>query len=267
MTHPAKALIEELVAGLPGVTEGPWRLGAPNLVDFGEPPTAPYIDLHPGAAATSWIKGYAAYGVSRSDDGSTAANAAHIARCSPPTIRTIAEGYAALEAEVERLTKERDEARKGNYIPGEFGCPKCGFCLSQFSLRASDGAVSDRDQPGEKCPNDGSPLWRVTWKERSGEHYERAMEEMRARKAAEAALAKSREEGERLREALRRIERWSGEFPETGQFWPNVDGTISDRPMSYGACYGSNGERDYMRSVARRALSLAAGNATGGENG
>jgi Lar family restriction alleviation protein len=53
----------------------------------------------------------------------------------------------------------------------------------------------------------------------------------------------------RLREALEKIERWFGEFPDTGQQWP--DGT----PVSYGAAFGSNGERDYMRGIARAALS------------
>lgn len=52
----------------------------------------------------------------------------------------------------------------------------------------------------------------------------------------------------KLEAALRKIERWVGEFPETGQYWE------SGAPMSYGACYGSNGERDYMRGIARAAL-------------
>ena len=50
--------------------------------------------------------------------------------------------------------------------------------------------------------------------------------------------------------ALRRIQTWFGMFPATGQFW---DKDRKD-PMSYAACYGSNGERDYMREVAREAL-------------
>ena len=59
----------------------------------------------------------------------------------------------------------------------------------------------------------------------------------------------------KMREALEKIERWFGEFPETGRFWLSEDGTESDRPMSYGATWGSNGERDFMRAVARSALS------------
>lgn len=46
--------------------------------------------------------------------------------------------------------------------------------------------------------------------------------------------------------ALKQIERW--ELPTTSEKWP--DGS----PMSYGALYGSNGERDYIRSIARAAL-------------
>ena len=54
-----------------------------------------------------------------------------------------------------------------------------------------------------------------------------------------------------LRGALQRIERWGGEFPTTNYFWDSPKDT---RPMSYGACYGSTGERDYMRQVAKEAL-------------
>ena len=51
-----------------------------------------------------------------------------------------------------------------------------------------------------------------------------------------------------LREALIVIENW--QFPSTGQFWDKE----CTRPISYGACYGSKGERDYIRSVATKAL-------------
>lgn len=54
-------------------------------------------------------------------------------------------------------------------------------------------------------------------------------------------------------EALRRIEKWFDEFPPTGRFWDDE----KTRPMSYGAAYGSNGERDYMRGIASAALAAA----------
>ncbi len=51
-----------------------------------------------------------------------------------------------------------------------------------------------------------------------------------------------------MREALEKIARWFGEFPATGQKWP--DGS----ELSYAAAFGSNGERDFMREIARAAL-------------
>jgi len=67
-------------------------------------------------------------------------------------------------------------------------------------------------------------------------------------------LHELREQLATARAALERISRWHGEFPPTGKFWENTNGTISDRPMQYGACYGSNGERDFMRAIAGNAL-------------
>lgn len=54
----------------------------------------------------------------------------------------------------------------------------------------------------------------------------------------------------KLENALRRIAKWFGEFPATDRTWSPSDKT----PMSYGSCFGSNGERDYMREVASQAL-------------
>lgn len=56
-----------------------------------------------------------------------------------------------------------------------------------------------------------------------------------------------------MKSALGRIERWFDEFPPTGLFWDKA----GKEPMSYAAAYGSNGERDYMRGVARDGLTGA----------
>lgn len=53
-----------------------------------------------------------------------------------------------------------------------------------------------------------------------------------------------------LLKALEKIEKWFGEFPDTERFW---DKNKTD-PMSYSAAFGSNGERDFMRTIAREAL-------------
>ncbi|CAB4191416.1 hypothetical protein UFOVP1229_28 [uncultured Caudovirales phage] len=60
-----------------------------------------------------------------------------------------------------------------------------------------------------------------------------------------------RKQSQVMEAALKKISTWFGEFPDTGRTWE--DGT----PMSYVAAFGSNGERDYMRSVAQAALEEA----------
>lgn len=62
-----------------------------------------------------------------------------------------------------------------------------------------------------------------------------------------ASILWAAQEIKRKDRALATIVEW-GPFPETGLFHP--DGT----PQSYGWCYGSNGQRDYMRDIARAAL-------------
>lgn len=59
------------------------------------------------------------------------------------------------------------------FVPGSFRCAKCGFVLIQANLNAQDGTVIARDAPGDRCPNDGAPMWRVTWRERAEEAEER----------------------------------------------------------------------------------------------
>ena len=51
-----------------------------------------------------------------------------------------------------------------------------------------------------------------------------------------------------LVEALEQIKRWDG-FPSTNESWEG-----SGKPVSYSAAFGSNGERDFMRGVAKAAL-------------
>lgn len=56
------------------------------------------------------------------------------------------------------------------------------------------------------------------------------------------------EENAILRAALTVIAEWK--LPETNKFWDEE----KTRPMTYTSCYGSNGERDYMKNVALIAL-------------
>jgi len=53
---------------------------------------------------------------------------------------------------------------------------------------------------------------------------------------------------EKMRSALEQIEQWK--TPETGKFWD----AEKTQPTSYEVEYGSNGVRDYFRSLAKNAL-------------
>jgi len=65
------------------------------------------------------------------------------------------------------------------------------------------------------------------------------------------AFERTFEDNSRMRIALERIERWFGEFPEV----KDSNGKVT----SYAVAYGSNGERDFIRTIARKALSPAEG--------
>lgn len=61
------------------------------------------------------------------------------------------------------------------HVPGQWRCAKCRFQLTQKNLNAADGTVTARDEAGDHCPNDGSPLWRVTWKQEYASLYDMAV--------------------------------------------------------------------------------------------
>ncbi|MFG1247318.1 hypothetical protein [Xanthobacter flavus] len=102
---------------------------------------------------------------------------------------------AERDATIERLTKLV-------YVPGLWKCPKCKFSLVQANLNASDGTVTARDQPGDKCPNCASPLWRVTERDAGNEMVDRAEEYLVRATTAERERDEARAEVERLRPAL-----------------------------------------------------------------
>lgn len=54
-----------------------------------------------------------------------------------------------------------------------------------------------------------------------------------------------------LLQALQKIASW--DMPITGQFWDDE----KKEPMSYAAAYGSNGERDFIKSIAIKAITKA----------
>ena len=65
-------------------------------------------------------------------------------------------------------------------------------------------------------------------------------------------VEKQQKEIQKYRTALHKIAKWFGEFPDTSRFWDEE----KTKPMSYCACFGSNGERDFMRKIAAEALKI-----------
>lgn len=61
------------------------------------------------------------------------------------------------------MTTETDDLI---YIPGEWQCPVCCFMAHRRILYAQDGSVAvNRNETPETCPNDGTPLEKVTYKQ------------------------------------------------------------------------------------------------------
>lgn len=71
---------------------------------------------------------------------------------------------------------------------------------------------------------------------------------LEAAKKYQGELQAAEERMERMAKALRVIQQWR--LPPTGKFWDKEE----TQPMSYEACYGTNGSRDYMIAVAEEAL-------------
>lgn len=63
------------------------------------------------------------------------------------------------------------------HVPGLTKCDKCGFSLLSNNLHAETGQVSARDEPSV-CPNDGTPMRRVTEREAGNELIDRWDREM-----------------------------------------------------------------------------------------
>ncbi|MGX1096559.1 hypothetical protein [Amorphus sp. MBR-141] len=113
------------------------------------------------------------------------------------------------------------------YVPGVWQCPKCVFRLVQSNLNARDGTVTPRDNPGDKCPNCNSSLWRVSWKDEAKEAYQIAENQMTRALEAEAALAEARATIAAMGDRWR-----TDEKPKTGE-WITVRAECTYRWLPY----------------------------------
>lgn len=82
------------------------------------------------------------------------------------------------------------------FIPGCFRCEKCGFQLSKVCLNAATGEVGTREQErnSEPCPNDGTIMVHVTYRERVEEYHKRLGEEFERFEALQSRLEKTIEQ-------------------------------------------------------------------------
>ena len=68
------------------------------------------------------------------------------------------------ESDSKRVKELDEKATEGP--PGDWICQTCGFALHKRFLRSSDMAIGiDAREVQDICPNDGSSMRRVTWKE------------------------------------------------------------------------------------------------------
>jgi NTP pyrophosphatase (non-canonical NTP hydrolase) len=111
-------------------TPGPWKTGRlgdlkmTHVVDFGEPPKAPYMCVYEGKPDTANMRGSAPRGVCHSDDGSSDANAAYIAAVSPDVLLAL---LGCLEAPADRV---ESQATINEWITSTFGETGSNFSVA-----------------------------------------------------------------------------------------------------------------------------------------
>lgn len=118
------------------------------------------------------------------------------------------------------------------YVPGHLKCGRCNFRLVSSTLHVQNGVITARDT-ADICPNDGTPMQRVTWREDVEEAHERWEEQVARAVAAEAALSAAEQREARAVERLQAIIDWAdlalsnpGEFDSHGV--RNLDGPVFD---------------------------------------
>lgn len=76
-----------------------------------------------------------------------------------------------------------------DYVPGEYRCPTCLFRLTSHKLYTATGTTGPNDDAPEPCPNDGTALEQLTWKESADEAHESAHQIMARCLRAESRIS------------------------------------------------------------------------------
>mgnify|MGYP001604592635 CR=1 FL=1 len=81
-------------------------------------------------------------------------------------LRCAEDRVPALEAQVQALTKERDDLQNMQNIPGTFQCLVCQYVLHARVIDAKTGNIGVSNVPADKiCPNDGLSMAPRSWKQ------------------------------------------------------------------------------------------------------
>lgn len=69
------------------------------------------------------------------------------------------------------------------FMPGCFRCPKCNFQLSKQTMNFASGQIgtTESNRESEPCPNDGTAMVHVTYKEALEGYADRLKEEFERR--------------------------------------------------------------------------------------
>lgn len=72
------------------------------------------------------------------------------------------ESYEKLKAQKDAIIRKQEDLI---YVPGDWICPLCHFRCHQRTLYAQTGDVGVNYSQPDDCPNDGTPMERLTWKQ------------------------------------------------------------------------------------------------------
>ena len=97
-------------------------------------------------------------------------------------------GSIGARAVVDALAKEGWTVVDTIFVPGVFGCEKCGFRLAKSFLNARDGSVTVKDTCDDDCPNCAIPMTRITWEQDARDAYQTAESQMNRAIEAERLL-------------------------------------------------------------------------------
>lgn len=140
----------------------------------------------------------------------------------------------AADTSAQTLREENERLQRAARVPGAWVCDTCGFRLQKMKLRANDMAVGvDSSDVQDICPNDGTSMRALTWKEDAEASDRVGIEQMKRADAAESAAQTLREALETLKSAQGQIiPVYNDEFLEARWVRDVATAAISSSPVT-----------------------------------